>query len=467
MQISAVSIAAEAIPGVPTTPAIVNAAQPDPVANKNIPAQKPFAKRWPWRRIAIGVVLALLILAWLLRNLVLGTPIQIYSVVVGDLRQTVVASGRIITPQRVSIAAQVIGRVQRVAVIEGAHVVQDQLLIELDDSDAKASAAQAMAALAQASARFKGVNQVELRAAEQSLAESEANLSQASAQLARNTELKSRGFIGQATLDEVQRNFAVAQSQRGAARLQVLARRVGGSQADLASAAVDQANAALEQATVKLAQQRILAPASGVLISRAVEPGDVVQPGQILMGLASAGKTQIEVQLDEKNLAKLAIGQSALASADAYADQRFAATVAFINPAIDATRGAVVVKLDVAAPPTYLRQDMTVSVDIATAQRRKVLVIPIGAVRGINGPAPWVLVLRGKRAVRQVISLGLLGDENAEVLSGLSAGELVIPVSANVLEGAHVRARANAVEGDAVKGGAVKTADEAKAADSP
>jgi HlyD family secretion protein len=465
MQISAVSMAAEV--GAVAVPTSANAAQPTPPnANPKSAPDKP-AKRWPWRRIVIGVVLAFMILAWLLRNLVLGTPVLTYPVVAGNLRQTVVASGRIITPERVAIAAQIPGRVMRVAVIEGAQVVRDQLLIELDDADAKTNVAQAAAALAQANARQAGVSQLELGAAEQSLREAEANVRQAASQLARNENLKARGFIGQAALDEAQRNFAVAQSQRGAARLQVLARRDGGSQTELANAGVAQAQAALAQALVKLAQQRILAPAAGILISRAVEPGDVVQPGQVLMGLASAGKTQIEVQLDEKNLAKLSVGQSALASADAYANERFAASVSFINPAVDATRGAVVIKLDVAAPPPYLRQDMTVSVDIATAQRNNVLVIPIGAVRGIDSTAPWVLVLRGKRAVRQPIVLGLLGDENAEVHSGLRVGDPVIPASAQVVEGAHVRMRPSAVEAGAVKGGSFKTGDEAKAAGSP
>jgi HlyD family secretion protein len=62
----------------------------------------------------------------------------------------------------------------------------------------------------------------------------------------------------------------------------------------------------------------ILAPADGVLIGRNVEPGDVVQPGKELMTLAPSGETQILVQVDEKNLAQLRLGQKAIASADAY-----------------------------------------------------------------------------------------------------------------------------------------------------
>ncbi len=412
-------------------------------AEKSKPAPGGPAKnqRSFWRVLAIGVVLALLLLAWLLRNVVFGTPVDTYAVHVGNLRQTVVASGRIITPQRVAIAARSAGRVRSVAVAEGASVQREQVLVALDDSDERANVAQALAALAQANARLSALREVELHAAEQSLRETDANVRQAGKQLARNRELQARGFVAQAALDAAQRDLDVAQSQRGSANLQVLARQPNGSATALAEAAVAQATAALSFAQLKLAQQLIVAPAAGILISRAVEPGDVVLIGQVLMDLAGAGQTEIEVQLDEKNLRKLALGQKALASADAYANERFAAEVAFINPAVDASRGAVLIKLRVPEPPPYLRQDMTVSVDIDTARAVDALVVPSGAIRDIDKSNAWVLVVRDRRAVRQAVEIGLLGDENTQVLSGLAVGEALIPTSALVLEGAKVRAR--------------------------
>ena len=111
-----------------------------------------------------------------------------------------------------------------------------------------------------------------------------------------------------------------------------------------------------------------------MLISRSVEVGDVVQPGKALMVLAASGQPQILIQIDEKNLSKIALGQKAFGSADAFASQRFDAVVGYINPGIDAARGSVEVKLNVANPPAYLRQDMTVSVDIETARRTATVV---------------------------------------------------------------------------------------------
>jgi HlyD family secretion protein len=423
-------------------------ASPAPAANaaKQAPEAKPAVakKSRRWLKLGIAACIVLLLLAYTLRNLVLGTPVDSYLVATGDLRQTVVASGRIITPQRVAVAAQLSGRVVRVAVLEGATVTRGQLLLALDDTEARAGVEQAAAALAQANAKLRALTEVELRAAQQGLRENEANWQQAEKQRLRLRDLKARGFVGQADLDTAERNAAVAKSQLESARLQVRSREPDASAAALAQAAVAQAVATEQQMQEKLKQQQILAPADGVLISRAVEPGDVVQPGQLLMALAVAGITQIEVQLDEKNLGKLALGQPALASADAYPSVRFDATVAYINPGIDATRGAVQVKLEVTAPPPYLRQDMTVSVDIKTAERKAVLVIPTGAIRDLGTTTPWVMVIRQRRAVRQTVSVGLRGDENSEILSGLKVGEAVVSASlVTVVEGAHVRARVN------------------------
>jgi HlyD family secretion protein len=179
-----------------------------------------------------------------------------------------------------------------------------------------------------------------------------------------------------------------------------------------------------------------------VLISRDVEVGDIVQPGKALMVLAASGQTQILVQIDEKNLSKIALGQPALGSADAFAEQRFDASVAYINPGVDATRGSVEVKLAVANPPAYLRQDMTVSVDIETARRTAAVVIATSALEDAATDKPWVLVVRDKRAVKQFVTLGLRGDTRVEVLAGIVAGEGVVPKSKlGVKAGQSVRPR--------------------------
>ena len=134
-----------------------------------------------------------------------------------------------------------------------------------------------------------------------------------------------------------------------------------------------------------------------MLITRNVERGTVVQPGKALLVLAPAGETQLVLQIDERNLGKLALGQKALASADAYPDQRFAAVVTYINPGVDITRASVEVKLDVADPPAYLRQDMTVSVDIEVGAARRHAGAAGALACTTRCPAqPWVIGVRGR-----------------------------------------------------------------------
>ena len=139
------------------------------------------------------------------------------------------------------------------------------------------------------------------------------------------------------------------------------------------------------------------------------------------------------LQIDEKNLGLLELGQAARASADAYPDKLFDATLTYINPSVDITRASVEVKLTVADPPLYLRQDMTTSVDIAVARRPSTLIVPGRVVHESTSGAPWVLVYRDGRVREQPVQLGLRAADQVEILGGLAQGELVVPVAAGVL----------------------------------
>jgi len=401
----------------------------------------PPSNRRRWLKHGLLAALALAAAGFLLRNAILGTPVEAYRAARSDLVQSVVASGRIATPQRVSVGAVITGRVTRIPVNEGQGVRRDDILIELDSDDERAAVAQARGALAQAEAKVRQLRELGLPAAEQALLQAQANDTQARQHLERTTELKSKGFVSQSALDDAQRNAQVAESQLRAARLQVESNRPQGSDFALAQTALAQARAALNLAQAKLDQTVIRAPVDGTLIARSVEPGNVVQSGKELMVLAPAGETQVVVQIDEKNLAQLRLGQQALASADAFPKERFAAELVYINPGIDALRGSVEVKLRVANPPDYLRQDMTVSVDIEVARRRAAVVIPADAVHDAGGAQPWVLAVDGWRAQRRPVKLGLKGDGRVEVLEGVAPGDRVIPVAlAAVKSGQRVRA---------------------------
>lgn len=399
-------------------------------------------KKPGWLALGLAVALGA---AFASRNLVLGEPAPAYEANRGGLVQTVVASGRIITPQRISIGAVITERVVRIPVDEGQTVRRDDVLIVLDARDERAAVEQARASVAQAEARLRQLREVALPAAEQTLVQAQATALNARQQFDRMKTLRDKGFVVQSQLDDAQRSRDIAESQLHSARLQVETNGPSGSDYTMALRSLDQARANLTAAQVKLEQTTIKAPVDGVLIAREVEAGDVVQPGKRLMVLAPAGETQVDVMIDERQLSRLAVGQKALGSADAFPGERFVAELFYINPGIDSLRGTVEVKLRVPNPPAYLRQDMTVSVDIEVARKDDALVVPTETVREASGTSPWVLVIRRYRAVAQPVKLGLRGDARTEILEGVEAGDELIPATNAVVKpGQRVRAVAAA-----------------------
>jgi len=119
---------------------------------------------------------------------------------------------------------------------------------------------------------------------------------------------------------------AVVQAQGAVAQAQARMRQLDELTLPSAREALAQARANLDTAESRLAYATITTPRDGVLITRGVERGTVAQPGKTLLVPAPTGELQLVLQIDERNLGKIALGQKALASADAYPDRRFAAT---------------------------------------------------------------------------------------------------------------------------------------------
>lgn len=399
--------------------------------------------KWRWPALALAAVLAAA--GYMLIPTLLGPKLAALAVTKSKLVQTVVASGHVESPARIEIGAQVIGQVVSVPVTEGQAVKAGDILIALDDHDERAAVQQARAAVDQAEARVRQLRELTRPLAEQALAQAEANLANVRKQYERTLELTAKGFLGKAQQDEAERNLQVAKSQVETARLQVQSTRADGTDFAIAQTSLAQAQASLQAAQAKLGHTAIAAPVAGTLISRNVERGDVVQPGKNLMVLSPAGSTQLVVQIDEKNLRYLATGQPALAAADAYPGKKFPAQLAFINPGIDATRGSVEVKLNVPDPPDYLRQDMTVSVDIEVARLDSALSLPLEAIHDAAGTAPWVMRVVNGHTEKRPVKLGVRGDARVEIRDGLAEGDLVLPASGRpIVEGARVRIQAAA-----------------------
>jgi HlyD family secretion protein len=391
------------------------------------------ARRWRW---VLGIGAAALALLLGGRALV-GPTVPVWVAEKRELVQRVVASGRVLAPARIQIGSVVVGRVTRVAVEKGDRVKAGQVLVQLDDAESRAALAQARSAVAQAAARLEQVEVVSAQVTTQAVRQAELRLTQAELKLTRNRTLAEAGSVSRSDLDDALQARDLAASQLATARIQASAVATG-SDRRVVAAALEQARGAEQAALARLDQSQIRSPSEGVVTERDVEPGDVVQPGRMLLVVARDGPTQLSVLPDEKNLAFLGMGQPATASVDAFPDRVFPARVAYIAPAVDLSRGTVEVKLDVADPPPFLRPDMTVSVNVEVGRDPAALVLPAVAVRD-TGTDPWALVVRDGRAVRQPVKLGMRGEGAVQILSGLALGEAVVAQASSVGPGARVR----------------------------
>ena len=358
-----------------------------------------------------------------------------------ELVHSVVATATVQTQHRAAVGVQMAGKVQAVKVVEGERFRAGQTLLVLDNSEALAAAQAALLAVNQAQLKLRQWREVQAPTARANAQLAQANLSPARAQLARQRDLFEQGFIGQAALDEAKRALAVMQAQARSAEAQSQANTDQGVEQALAQSALVLARANAQAAQARLSYSTVLAPFAGRVINRQVEPGDSVQPGKTLFLLAPLGETELVAQIDERNLSLLRPGQLAMASADAFAGQQFRAELSTIAPAVDAQRGSVQVKLRVPSPPDYLRQDMTVSVELEVARQAAALAVPLQAVHEMESAKPWVWrVTAASRIERVPVTLGLRSGAWVQLTSGPVAGERVLTsAGAGLRDGQRVR----------------------------
>ncbi len=355
-----------------------------------------------------------------------GPQVATAVVVRRDLEQHVVASGRVWVPTRVQVSAQVPGLVVAVGAVEGQHVKAGSLLVQIDDAEARAAVVQAQAAVAQATARVEQLRRVGAIVATESLRQAETNLEHAESDRARALRLAASGAVAATEADDARRAVEVARAQKNAAEAQQLSSSPMGADSRVALTALLQAQAQLAGASVRLAQTRAVAVQDGVVLSRSVEPGDVVQPARTLLVMAVDGDMQVVFQPDERNLAHMALGQRARVSADAYPEQVFDGEVSYIAPSVDPQRGSIEVRLRVPGAPRAWKPDMTVSVDLTVAAKARALTLAADAVRGLASGAPSVWVVEAGRLAQRPVTLGIRGAGSVEIASGLDEGAEVV-----------------------------------------
>ncbi|MDY0021913.1 efflux RND transporter periplasmic adaptor subunit [Arenimonas caeni] len=388
------------------------------------------------RRLALLVLPIAALAGGLALGSLRGPVLDAYEIGEAPLVQAVVATGRVVSVSRAQAGSAITGVVLERRVREGDRVAPGDVLAVLRADDLDAAVREAEAGLHQLlrSARPQ---------AEAALQEARARLAQASREAERRRELFDRQLIAREALEQALEAEVIASASAERARLAAHELAEGGPAERAARARLASTRAQLEKTLIR-------AEAAGTVITRNVEPGDLVQPGRVLFEIARDGDTEVLVPLDERNLGVLALDQPARCVADAFPGQPFDARVSFIAPGVDAQRGSVDIRLTVSPVPEFLRQDMTVSVNVETGRRERSLVVPNDALGAIDGDRAEVWRVAGGRVERRVVRLGLRGLAASEVVEGLQAGDLVLAdATAPVAAGDRVRARAAGAPADA------------------
>ena len=348
---------------------------------------------WPVPVIAIAALLLIPRLR--------GPELPGYRVESRPLVQTVVATGRVISTSRVQVGSEVTGTVRERRVKEGDAVKPGDVLVVLSADDLVAAVREAEAALSQLQSSTRPQ-------AEAALRQAEAQAAQAARERQRRADLFARQLIARELLEQAEEAEAVARAAADSARLAADAAAAGGS-------VEMQLRERLAAARAKLAKTTIRAQTSGVVLTRNVEPGDLVQPGRVLFEIARDGDTEIEVPVDEKNLAVLALGQIAQCIADAYPDKPFAAVVNYLAPGHRCAAGH-------GDHPPAGRSGAGLPAaghdgvgECGDRPPRRALAVPNDALLDAAGAQPAVLAVRDGRLTREPVQLGLKGLVMTEV----------------------------------------------------
>lgn len=196
-------------------------------------------------------------------------------------------------------------------------------------------------------------------------------------------------------------------------------------------AAVLQASVASEKAKNDLQNVRIIAAVTGTIAEVVPSVGEQMAQNIAAIRMIGTDAYTIEAQVPEADISRVALGQSASITLDAYGDDvKFSGTVTAKHPSETRVQEAIYYKISVqiTSGGRDMKPGMTANVTIKTGERKNVLVIPLRSVRtSVDGKRKTVRVLENNNVKEQAVELGLKGDEGrGEVVGGLSEDQRVI-----------------------------------------
>ena len=395
-------------------------------------ASLPRAFGW-FRRHPIWTVLIVLILAGITYAVITPSkPDYVYVATParrGDVTRVVSASGKVRALNTIKVGSEVSGQVSQVFVDFNTPVFAGQPLAQIDPTRLQARVVQAQ-------------SQVQLARA--GLAQAEATLIRARTDIGlqqrdfgRREDLAERGFVSKTGLDQASGTLAAARSGLAVAQAGIASAR----------AQIRQQEAELSSAQLDLRRTRILAPASGTVINKLVEPGATVaasfQTPNLFEIAADMSVMQVEASVDEADIGEVRQGQTVRFTVDAYPDRTFEAVVRQIRTSATEAQNVVsyFVILLVQNPDGKLLPGMTANVEIVTGGVKNVLRVPSAALRfrprpadrskqtSVSGKRPatvWVASADPYKPTLRKVVVGLRGETHAEIENGLKPGDKVL-----------------------------------------
>jgi HlyD family secretion protein len=336
--------------------------------------------------------------------------VEVETLTPRSIQASVLASGSLVHEEEVELTTEEIGKVTEIFVEEGDHVTSGQLLLTIDDETFRAAVEQREAIV---------------RIQEIAIQRQQLTLDNLRTQWERKEELHQRDLIDEDSFD-------VATNELGIAEI------------DLRSSheSLSQARAQLEQAADRLSKTRTYSPIDGTVTSLDIKVGETAIssttniPGSSLMTIANPDSIHTEVNVDEADIANIAIGQRTLVYAIAYPDQPIKGVIDSIAVSAKVAKGAqglsfaVKIRLE-KTEGVVLRPGMSCRAEIFTEIVDGILAVPIQAVlidedRRVS-QTRYHVFLHEDGVVREAkVTIGLSDDTYQEITDGLSEGDVVI-----------------------------------------
>lgn len=360
----------------------------------------------------------------------------------------VTVSGYIIPRQKIEVAPKIIGRVKELLVKRGGKVNQGDVLLRLEDEDLQAQVRSAEAMVGTFQARLSelraGSRPEEIAASKAVTVAAEATLQSAELDFKRIESLAEKGVVSKQELDRARASRDVARARLDQEIKTADLVKIGprAEEISAAEAGLRQAEAQLEYAKTQLDYTVIRAPISGTILEKLAELGELVTNTNFggtrgaktsIVSMADLGDLQVEVDVNENDLAKVHLGQPAEIRLDSAPDRLYKGQVDEISPQADRQKGTVQVKVRMIEPDDSVKIEVTARVTFLSppattetlAEAKSRSWIPKSAVVRQGNETYVYLAAEGTAVIRKV-KLGAEGDKGVEVTEGLAGTEQVI-----------------------------------------